>query len=134
MMQKYKFLPYDKKLVSRARELRSNQTEAEKIFWGKVLKSKELTSFTFLRQKPIGPFIVDFYSAKLGVAIEIDGDLHDFQKSRDKERDNYLTQQFGIKIIRFKNNEVLKNPEKVLKYFLKIINPLSRKGGIIKVP
>lgn len=123
-MQKYKFLPYDKKLVSRARELRASPTEAEKLFWNKILKSKELSHQTFLRQKPLGHFIVDFYCANLRLAIEVDGNLHDFQKQRDKERDDFLKQSFGIKIIRFRNEDILKNPEKVLKKLLSIINPL----------
>ena len=110
---KYKFLPYNKKLVSRARELRSNQTEAEKIFWDEIVKSKELNVFTFLRQKPIGPFIVDFYCSRLKLAIEIDGEIHD--ATRDKERDNFLIRSFGIKILRYKNWEVLNSPKKILK-------------------
>lgn len=116
---KYKFLPYDKKLVSRARELRSNQTEAEKIFWNKIIKSKGLNKFTFLRQKPIGPFIVDFYCSKLKIAIEIDGEIHD--GPRDKERDNFLIRTFGIRILRYKNREVLNNPERILKEVIKTI-------------
>lgn len=125
-MQKYKFLPYDKKLISRARELRTSPTEAEKIFWNKILKNKEFSRLTFLRQKPLGHFIVDFYCANLRLAIEVDGDLHDFQKQRDKERDVFLGQSFGIKIIRFRNEDILKNPEKVLEKLLSVISPLIK--------
>lgn len=109
---KYNFLPYDKELVARARELRSYQTEAEKIFWNKVLKCKELSGFTFLRQKPIGHFIVDFYCSKLNLIIEIDGDVHLRQKHRDEERDNFL-RQFGLKILRYTNSQVLENAESI---------------------
>ena len=101
-MKLYKFIPYDKNLVSKARELRKSETEAEKKFWSKVLKNEKLINFKFTRQKPIGNFIADFYCAKLKLAIEIDGKIHKFQKIRDDERDNLLKQEFGIKIIRYK--------------------------------
>lgn len=117
-MQKYNslkipFIPYDKNLVSRARELRKETTEAENLFWNKVLKNKKLVSFKFTRQKPLDYFIVDFYCAKLGLVIEIDGEIHNFQKTRDKERDNILKQKFWMKIIRYTNQDVLNNTEKV---------------------
>src|SRR3989344_3238922 len=123
-MNNFPFLSYDKNLVLKARELRKNPTNAEKLFWQKILKSKDLKIFTFLRQKPLGHFIVDFYCSKLRVAIEIDGGLHDFQKSRDRERDNILKQNFGIKIVRYKNEDILRNPEKILEDLLNQINPL----------
>lgn len=111
---KYKFIPYDKNLVSRARELRKTQTKAEKIFWFEILKDKKLEKFKFTRQKPLGSFVVDFYCARFKLAIEIDGEIHRFQKIRDSERDNLLEQKFGLKIIRYKNEEVLNNSSKVL--------------------
>jgi len=113
-MKIYKFLPYDKNLVSRARELRKSETEAEKMFWLKILKNEKLSNFKFTRQKPIGNFIVDFYCPKLKLAIEIDGEVHKFQKFRDDERDNILKNKFGLKIIRYKNEEVLNNSERIL--------------------
>jgi leucyl-tRNA synthetase len=115
-MQKYNipFIPYDKNLVSRARELRQETTEAENLFWNKVLKSKKLIKFKFTRQKPLDHFIVDFYCAKLGLIIEIDGEIHNFQKERDRERDNILKQKFGLQIIRYTNEEVLTTAEKII--------------------
>jgi len=134
-MKKYKFIPYNKNLVLRARELRLKPTEAEKIFWSKILKSKEFSRYTFLRQKPIGYFIADFYCSKLKLVIEIDGDVHGFQKIRDKERDNLLEQQFGFKIIRYKNEEVINNTEKIIENLVKQLkmqsspdSPLSGRG------
>jgi len=142
-MRKQKFLnipyiPYDKNLVSRAKELRKEATEAEKLFWDNILKSQRFFSFKFTRQKPLDHFIVDFYCARLSLAIEIDGEIHDFQKVRDKERDNFLKQKFGLKIIRYKNEEVLNNLEKVAEDLLRRINasnatspnlPLSGEGN-----
>ena len=107
-------MPYDKNLIFRARELRKIETKAEKKFWSKILKNKKLVGFKFTRQKPIGNFIVDFYCASLKLAIEIDGEIHKFQRVRDEERDNILKQKFGLKIIRYKNEEVLNNAGNVL--------------------
>ncbi len=123
-MQKYNipFIPYDKNLVSRARELRKDITEAEKIFWDKVLKSKKLLNFKFTRQKPLDNFIVDFYCAKLRLVIEIDGEIHNFQKARDQERDNVLEEKFGLKIIRYKNEEVLNDTEKIIEDLVRRIH------------
>ena len=115
-MQKYNvpYIPYDKNLVFRARELRKETTEAEKLFWDKVLKNKKLSNLKFTRQKPLDHFIVDFYCSSLGLAIELDGKVHNFQKARDKERDNLLQQKFGLKIVRYKNEEILENTEKIV--------------------
>ena len=75
-MKNFKFIPYNKNLVSRARELRREATQAEKLFWNKVLKNKKFAGFKFTRQKPLDSFILDFYCASLGLAIEIDGKVH----------------------------------------------------------
>src|ERR1035437_2731963 len=98
----FKFLPYDKNLVSRARELRKEATDTEKIFWNEILKNKSFANLEFTRQKPIDYFIADFYCASLGLVIEVDGEVHKFQKVRDKERDDILVQKFGLKILRYK--------------------------------
>ena len=116
------YIPYDKNLVSKARELRKETTKAEKIFWDKVLKNEKLADFKFTRQKPLGNFIADFYCAKLHLAIEIDGEIHKFQKTRDKERDNILKQKFRLKIIRYTNEEVLDNAEKIVEDLVIKIN------------
>jgi len=121
-MKLYKFIPYDKNLVSKARELRKSETEAEKIFWSKILKNEKLIKFKFTRQKPIGNFIVDFYCARLKLAIEIDGEIHKFQKVRDDERDNILKQKFGVRIIRYKNEKIIKNTEFILNDLVEQIN------------
>ena len=65
-------LPYNRNLVTRAKELRKNITLAEKKLWYGYLRKFPLR---VLRQKPIDNFIVDFYCAKLKLVIEIDGDI-----------------------------------------------------------
>ena len=89
------------KILSRA--MRNQPTEAESILWSK-LKRKQLGS-NFRRQHIIDRFIVDFYSLEKNLVIEVDGEIHDSQKERDKAREQLLM-QLGCKIMRFTNNEV----------------------------
>ncbi len=124
-MPKYPYIPYDKNLVARAGELRKNQTEAEKYFWKHILKREQFSHLTFLRQKPIGHFIIDFYCAKLQLGIEIDGEIHNTQIERDEERDENLKQEFGVKILRYRNEEVLNNTKKVLEDFIEKVKVLT---------
>ncbi|MFA6515238.1 MAG: endonuclease domain-containing protein [Candidatus Paceibacterota bacterium] len=112
-----KFVLYNKKLVSRARELRKERTEAEIIFWNKVLKNKEVINYKFTQQKPLGDFIADFYCSKLLLVVEIDGGIHNELKERDKERSEILFYKYDIKVIRYENNDVLNDIEKVINMF-----------------
>lgn len=104
-------LPYNKHLVARAKELRRNMTRAEKKLWYECLRTFPLR---VLRQKPIDNFIVDFYCAKLKLVIEVDGESHftDAAKIKDEERTRIL-QGYGLKVIRFTNNDVLESCEAV---------------------
>jgi len=97
-----------------ARELRKNMTQAEIILWNK-LRNRKLNGFRFRRQHPINVFVVDFFCYESMLVIEVDGDVHNdiTQKDRDIERAKIL-KEFGIKEIRFKNNEVLNDISSVL--------------------
>lgn len=117
-----KFILYNKKLISRARELRKERTEAEIVFWNKILKNKEITNYKFTQQKPLGDFIADFYCSKLLLVVEIDGGIHNELKGRDKERSEILLYKYGIKVIRYKNDDVLNNLEKVIHEFKNEVN------------
>lgn len=122
-MQKYKFIPYNPKLVEPARGFRKSGTLAERKFWYETLKDKRLVKYKFSRQKPLGGFVVDFYCAKLKLVIELDGAVHKFSGARDKERDNVLNEKFGLRIIRYQNSEVLDNPERIVLDLLKKLSP-----------
>ena len=95
------------KIFEMAKELRARMTEPEKILWEK-LRLKQLGSYRFKAQHPIGEFIVDFYCHKSRLVIEIDGGYHDQrdQQDYDVNREKILS-EFGLKIIRFKNEDVL---------------------------
>jgi very-short-patch-repair endonuclease len=92
-----------------ARELRQQQTDAEKVLWAK-LRSKQLAGAKFRRQEPIGPYIVDFVSFEHRLILEIDGGHHNHPEVQqaDKDRTGWLMDQ-GFQIVRFWNNEVLTN-------------------------
>ncbi len=98
---------------------------SRKFAWNKILKDEKLINFKFTRQKPIDHFIMDFYCASLHLAIEIDGEIHNFQKTRDMERDNLLEQKFGLRIIRYTNKEVLNNIEKITKDLIQKIKYIN---------
>lgn len=102
------FLPYNKKLIPLARELRKNMTAAEKKFWYCLSRNKQFEQHKFERQKPIGNFIVDFYCAKLKLVIELDGNSHDNTSEKDVERTHQL-ESLDLRVIRFTNEDVLKN-------------------------
>jgi len=104
-------LPYDSRLVARAKSLRQNPTPAEKKLWRDYLRTFK---FRILRQRPIDYFIVDFYCATLKLVIEIDGDSHftDQGKAYDFNRTSIL-EGYGLQVVRFTNEEVLNHFESV---------------------
>ncbi|MEA3287462.1 MAG: DUF559 domain-containing protein [Candidatus Marinimicrobia bacterium] len=97
-----------------ARKLRNNMTPAEVILW-KMLKGKQLDNRKFRRQQIIGYYIIDFYCPSEHLAIELDGPIHNTTKAKqsDMKRDAYLIEH-GIKVLRFKNGMVLKDPDTLL--------------------
>ncbi len=99
---------YNKSLRDYARKLRNNSTLAEVVLWDEVLKQKQLKGYSFLRQRTIGNYIVDFFCKELKMIIELDGTIHRFQQSKDKYREDNL-RKMGYNIIRFHNEEILKN-------------------------
>ena len=96
---------YNPKLKLRARQMRNEMTAAEKKLWYDYLKGN---GYRWLRQKPIGDYIIDFYCPKLKLAIEVDGTTHLENKDKvyDKKRTEEL-EKLGIKILRFWNNDIL---------------------------
>lgn len=102
------YIPYNQKLVEVARKNRKNSTQAENKIWYEVLKSKQFENYKFHRQKPLDNFIADFYCAELMLVIEIDGDSHAGQEEYDTIRSEKLN-EYGIKVIRYTNNDVLFN-------------------------
>ena len=100
----FMIIQYNPYLKTFWRENRNNQTEAEWKFWHLLLK-QDKTWYRFLRQKPIGDYILDFYCDKLKLWIEIDDKSHDRKWEDDEDRTKYL-KTLWIKIIRYSNDDI----------------------------
>ena len=107
-------LPYRGSLKVPARKLRCAQTRAELVLWQR-LRRKQLSGIQFYRQRPIGPYIVDFYAPSIKLVIELDGSHHHLpeQAAQDAARDRYL-RALGLTVLRFDNDRVLRDVEGVL--------------------
>ncbi len=92
-------------------EFRDNPTKAEKVLWN-VIKNKQLGGLKFRRQHKIGQFIVDFYCHEAELVIEVDGNIHDNRETEDRVRTEWFL-NFGLKVLRFGNYDVLNKIEKV---------------------
>jgi leucyl-tRNA synthetase/very-short-patch-repair endonuclease len=99
-------------LQDRALAMRDNPTEAENVLWQSL--RKKLTGYHFRRQQIIGRFIVDFVCLEKKLIVEVDGDIHDYQREEDKARTEFLSES-GFEVMRFKNDEVLNGIEAVVK-------------------
>ncbi len=118
-------LHYDNRLKQNARKLRSNPTDAERLLWSR-LRGKQV-GVQFYRQKPIGPYVVDFYGPAAKLVIEVDGSQH-FEEGgmqRDKQRDAYLASQ-GLRVLRFDNLQVMKETTAVLEVILREVEAAGK--------
>lgn len=125
------FNNYNKDFKQYARNLRNNSTLAEVILWSKVLRKRQLCGYSFLRQRPIGYYIVDFFSKDLNLIVELDGEIHRFQKKKDKKREDNL-KELGYSIIRFGNEDVLNNLYFVERTLEDFVNEFEEKNGKIE--
>jgi len=103
-----------------AKILRKNMTDAERVLWQR-LRNRQLGGFIFRRQKPIGPYIVDFVCLEKKIIIEVDGGQHALNTSADTIRGDYLNKK-GYKILRFWNHDVLRDTDSVLEWIHKDLN------------
>ena len=105
---------HNKDMVSNAKTLRKNMTKEERHLWYDFLKDYPIR---FIRQKVLGKYIVDFYCAKAGLIIELDGSQHFEPENleKDVQRTAYL-EQYGLSVIRIPNNEVMRNFRGVCEY------------------
>jgi cyclase len=131
-MKKRMFLGAGAPIFKNAEALRYRMTGAEELLWGH-LKNNQL-GFKFRRQHPLGIYIADFYCHKHRLVIELDGDIHQLPAiaQNDIERQNNLEFD-GLKVLRFTNNEVFNNLNKVLEQITtQISTPFRGRGGLSK--
>ena len=102
------------------RELRRNETEAEKVLWG-AIRNNNLFGIKIYRQHPIFHdinvketfFVADFYCFSKKFIIELDGKYHKYRLTEDKHRTAILN-SLGLNVIRFSNDEVINNLGRVI--------------------
>ena len=116
---------------AKRRQLRKDQTYAEKIIW-MHLRNRKMLGYKFRRQYSVDKYVIDFYCPELKLAIESDGSVHDLpeQKTYDGKRQEYL-ENFGIKFVRIKNEELFGNPNKA---FEKIEMEIKKLELLKKLP
>ena len=105
---------HNKQLVPLAKQLRKEMTKEERHLWYDFLRTYPIR---FSRQKVLGNYIVDFYSAKANLVIELDGSQHyeDRNIEKDAERTAFL-ERYGLSVIRIPNNEISGNFSGVCEY------------------
>ena len=97
--------------TERARKLRRDATRAELKLWNR-LRARAVGGFKFVRQEPIGRYVVDFICREKRLIVEVDGGQH-AESGRDVVRDRFLEAR-GYRVLRFWNNDVIGNTEGVL--------------------
>jgi very-short-patch-repair endonuclease len=114
-MAKRKIIPYNPRLKEFARQLRNDSTRTEIFLWLK-LKGKQMYGYDFHRQKPIDQYILDFFCQELMLAIEVDGYSHEFLEvyNRDEVKEKRMN-ELGITILRFSDEQVLRDMENVIR-------------------
>ena len=106
-------LPYNASLNDRPKALRKAGNFSEVVFW-KEVRNKSFWNIDFDRQRIIGNYIVDFYVKALGLVVEIDGEIHNFQEEYDEKREMYL-KDLGLKVFRISTTKMLFDAENVMK-------------------
>jgi len=107
-----------------AKELRKNETEAEKILWARLNKN-QIRGLQFRRQHPINMFIADFYCAKFKLVIEIDGSIHDIPEYQEHDQGrSAIFEDFGITVIRFTNEQIMNEIDYTVKQIETIVTKL----------
>jgi very-short-patch-repair endonuclease len=116
-----------------AKENRKNPTPAEKVLWN-ILRKYRNEGFLFRQQHPIYIFIADFYCHKIKLVIEVDGEIH-FNKESQEHDDGRtgVMEKFGIKVLRFTNDQVLFSQETVIEqinlFITKVASPALLGAG-----
>lgn len=106
-----------------ARTLRRNQTDAEQRIW-RHIRNRRLGGYKFRRQAPIGPYIADFVCFERNLIVELDGGQHLDQGWKDARRTVFLESR-GFSVVRFWDNEVLRETDKVLGVIFDLLNTPS---------
>lgn len=103
----------------RAKGLRKQLTDAERRLWY-LLRGRRFKGWKFRRQHPVGPYVADFACLECRLIIEVDGGQHVQNQAADESRSALLRDQ-GFTVLRFWNNDVLNDTERVLEAILRAL-------------
>lgn len=105
--KKNSFINYPAQHISMARKLRKNMTPQERKLWYQYLRTYPIK---FYRQRPVGPYIADFYCSQAKLVIELDGSQHYTVEGEayDTLRSRRL-QQLQLQILRISNRDIDEN-------------------------
>jgi very-short-patch-repair endonuclease len=103
-----------------ARKLRKKSTDAERRLWF-LLRDRRLLGYKIRRQRPIGPYIVDFVCIEHRLVIEVDGSQH-AENPADDLRTRWLEGK-GWRVLRYWNNDISNNRDAVLEAILNALEP-----------
>jgi very-short-patch-repair endonuclease len=101
----------------RAKELRQEATDAERLLW-RVLRNRAVNGLKFRRQHPLDGFVIDFFCPEIKLCVELDGGIHDARQEQDAARTAQL-QARGLGVIRLRNEEVENEIDSVLRRIAK---------------
>ena len=112
-----------KSTMQNAHDLRMDLTKAESVLW-EALRNRRLNNCKFRRQHALENYVADFYCHEAKLVIELDGGIHGEQEQREYDSDRTsVLKEYGIKVIRFKNEEVVSNLEVVLDKIRRCLTP-----------
>ena len=101
-----------------AKRLRRNETDAERKLW-MWLRARQVNGLKFRRQHPIDRYVVDFCCPERRIVVELDGSHHAGRVQADQRRTDFLA-QYGFRVLRFWDHEVLTDPEAVLQQIINL--------------
>ena len=115
-------------------QLRRESTPTEKMLWNRI-RNKQINGLKFRQQHGFGNYIMDFYCPTIRLCIEVDGDVHNTDEAKEygEERTSFLN-QYGIKVMRFKNDEIEDDIEKVINKIKETINNGDWEYRYVKTP
>ncbi len=119
----------DSIIFENAKKLRAEMTPSERKLWEKIIKSQ--LGVRFKPQHPVSNFVVDFYCHKAKLVIEVDGAIHfnENAASQDLEREKEI-EGFGLKVVRFTNEQIHKDMQGVLKFLKESLNERLTKSPL----
>ena len=116
---------HGKQAITRARELRSHTTEAERALWHKIREFKQI-GYHFRRQSPFRMYVLDFVEHGAKLVVELDGNQHGLpERSQRDERRDALLHSEGYLVLRFWNSEIAENFDGIVDHILRELQQRS---------